>query len=151
MGQAIIRLTLLCGNCWVGPDAMHPAWRPNPPVAFRVCDMWASEQAGRGWSTTVYQIEADVPLFERWGGGPSPLKSVLKCVNLGKVGSRYIHLRLCYETSLTNVLPWWLSWERTHLPTQETKETRVQSLGQEDPLEEATTDIRAYCIFWEMK
>ena len=73
------------------------------------CDMWASEQAGRGWSTTVYQIKADVPLFERWAGGPSPLKSVLKCVNLGNVASRYIYLRLCCETSLTNRLPWWLS------------------------------------------
>ena len=27
-------------------------------------------------------------------------------------------------------------WWRTHLPMQETPKTRVQSLGQEDPLEE---------------
>ena len=27
-------------------------------------------------------------------------------------------------------------WERIHLPMQETQETRIWSLGQEDPLEE---------------
>ena len=33
-------------------------------------------------------------------------------------------------------LPSWSQWQRTCLPMQETKETRVQSLGWEDPLEE---------------
>ena len=33
-------------------------------------------------------------------------------------------------------LPRWLKWWRICLPMQEMKETRVQSLGQEDPLEE---------------
>ena len=33
-------------------------------------------------------------------------------------------------------LPWWVRWERIHLPMQETQETWVQSLGQADPLEE---------------
>ena len=48
MGQAIIRLTLLHGNCWVGPDTTRSAWRLNPPVAFRVLwyvGFWAGRQA----------------------------------------------------------------------------------------------------------
>ena len=40
---------------------------------------------------------------------------------------------------------------RTHLPRQETKETRVQALGQEDPLEEGVathSSILAWRIPW---
>ena len=33
-------------------------------------------------------------------------------------------------------LPKWHWWQRTHLPMQETGEMLLQSLGQEDPLEE---------------
>ena len=33
-------------------------------------------------------------------------------------------------------LPKWCSWQRTLLLMQETQETQIQSLGQEDPLEE---------------
>ena len=38
-------------------------------------------------------------------------------------------------------LPRWRWWQRTHLSVQETKEMRVQSLGWEDPLEEATHSV----------
>ena len=42
-------------------------------------------------------------------------------------------------------------WERTHLPMQEMQEMRVQSVGQEDPLEEemAThSSILVWKILW---
>ena len=48
-------------------------------------------------------------------------------------------------------LPRWCQWKRTCLPVQETYETRVQSLNQEDSLEErmAThSSIRAWTIPW---
>lgn len=57
------------------------------------------KQAGRARNITVYQIKADVLLFEGWDGGPSLLKkkiveteSALKCVDLGNVDSRHIDL-----------------------------------------------------------
>ena len=34
--------------------------------------------------------------------------------------------------------------KKTHLPMQETQETRVQSLGQEDPLEEGVANPLQY-------
>ena len=34
------------------------------------------------------------------------------------------------------MLPWWCQWQRICLPVQERQEMQVQSLGQEDPLEE---------------
>ena len=34
------------------------------------------------------------------------------------------------------MLPWWCQWQRICLPVQEMQEMQVQSLGQEDPLEE---------------
>ena len=37
---------------------------------------------------------------------------------------------------MTTFNPRWHEWSRTHLPGQETSETQVLSLGQEDPLEE---------------
>ena len=74
------------------------------------CDMWASEQAGRhGMKHYCLPNQSRCSTLWRWDGGPSPLKSVLKCVNLGNVGSRHTHLRLCFATSLTNGLPWRLS------------------------------------------
>ena len=36
-------------------------------------------------------------------------------------------------------LPMWCQWQRTHLPMQKTRETGVQSLGEEAPLEEEMT------------
>ena len=48
-------------------------------------------------------------------------------------------------------LPRWLSGKRTHLPMQKMLEMRVQSLGQEDPLEEGMANyssIRAWRIPW---
>ena len=43
---------------------------------------------------------------------------------------------LTHERSITLGLPRWCSWHRARLPMQETEETQVESLGQEDPLEE---------------
>ena len=48
-------------------------------------------------------------------------------------------------------LPRWLSGKRTHLPMQKMLEMRVQSLGQEDPLEEGMANyssILAWRIPW---
>ena len=36
-------------------------------------------------------------------------------------------------------LPRWHRWQRTHLPTQQTQEMGIRSLGQEDPLEKEMT------------
>ena len=47
--------------------------------------------------------------------------------------------------------PRWCWWYRAHLPVQETQETRVRSLGQEDPLEEgmaAHSSILAWRVQW---
>ena len=43
----------------------------------------------------------------------------------------------CGRFSVQKGLPRWLSWKNTCLPMQETSETQVRSLGQEDPLEES--------------
>ena len=51
-------------------------------------------------------------------------------------------------------LPGWHQWSRIHLPMQETQETQLQSLGQEDPLEEemAThSGVLAWRIPWTEK
>ena len=48
-------------------------------------------------------------------------------------------------------LPRCCSWQRIHLPMQETEETRVQSLAQEDPPEEdmeTQSSILAWKISW---
>ena len=34
------------------------------------------------------------------------------------------------------MLPWWCQWQSICLPIQEMQEMQIQSLGQEDPLEE---------------
>ena len=54
----------------------------------------------------------------------------------------------CKLTNLFLALPRWCMWERTHLSMEE---TRVQSLGQEDPLEGGTTthsSVLAWRIPW---
>ena len=57
----------------------------------------------------------------------------------------------------TYIIPRWRSWlkkKKIHLPVQETQEMLVQSLGQEDPLEEemAThSGILAWKILWTEK
>ena len=48
-------------------------------------------------------------------------------------------------------LPRCHSWQRIHLPVQETEETRVQSLAQENPLEDdmaTQSGILAWKIAW---
>ena len=42
-------------------------------------------------------------------------------------------------------------WQRIHLPVQQTQETQVQSLGQENPLEQETathSSVLAWKIPW---
>ena len=48
-------------------------------------------------------------------------------------------------------LPRWRQWLRTLLPTQQTLETQVRSLGREDPLEDVMathSNILAQRILW---
>ena len=47
-----------------------------------------------------------------------------------------VQLSLSLSEFHASELPRWLSWDRIHLLMQETQETRIQSLSQEDPLEE---------------
>ena len=42
-----------------------------------------------------------------------------------------------------------VQWQRTHLPMQETQETQVQFLGQEDPLELETATYSSI-LAWEI-
>ena len=46
-------------------------------------------------------------------------------------------------------LPRWLSGKRTHLPMQKMLEMRVQSLGQEDPLEEGMANYSSI-LAWKI-
>ena len=41
-------------------------------------------------------------------------------------------------------LPWWVRWERIHLPMQETQETGVRYLSREDPMQEG---MATYSVF----
>ena len=57
---------------------------------------------------------------------------------------------LIKNTSYYLGLPWF-SWQRICLRIQETQETRVQSLGQEDPVEKEMTthsSMLAWRILW---
>ena len=47
-----------------------------------------------------------------------------------------MHLKILFRAS------YMAQWQRIHLPMQETQETRVPSLDQEDPLEEAQQPIQ---------
>ena len=46
-------------------------------------------------------------------------------------------------------LPVWCQWQRTHSPVQKTRETGLQSLGQEAPLEEEMT-IHSRVLAWRI-
>ena len=52
--------------------------------------------------------------------------------------------------SVMHMLPKWLKWERICLPVQEMQETWVQSLGQEDSLEEETA-THSSILAWESR
>lgn len=99
MEQAMMRWTLLRGNCWVGLDTEHPAWRLNPPVAFRVLwyvGFW-SRRAGHETLLFTKSKQMFYSLKDEMEAPPSWKKTVetesaLKCVDLGNVDSRHIDL-----------------------------------------------------------
>ena len=51
--------------------------------------------------------------------------------------------------TLSQGFPRWRQWLRTCLPMQETRETQVQPLGQEDPLEEGRA-THSRILAWEI-
>ena len=62
-----------------------------------------------------------------------------------RTGGRDQYVYISYNFGL----PRWLRVKRIHLPIPETQETQVQSLGQEDPLEEEM-GIYSSILAWEI-
>lgn len=94
-----MRLTLLSGNCWVGLDKEHPAWRLNPPGAFWVLWYAASAADRQGMKhyclpnqskySTLWKVRWRLlPLWKRL----LKMSCTSKCVDLGNVGSGHIDL-----------------------------------------------------------
>lgn len=99
MEPAIMRLTLLGGNCWVGLDKEHPAWRLTPPGAF--WDLrYVVPAAGRqemkhdclpnqSKCSILWKVRRRLlPLWKSL----LKMSSTSKCVDLGNVGSSHIDL-----------------------------------------------------------